>query len=208
LSERRSSAAFLIVLRSVLFALASCALAFAFACDDGPSLERALLDRSDLGDEWRLNAAAPRGEDSVCGGVVDPGDPGDVANTFYERRDVDVFFNQDVRRYRMGAAEPFMQRLRDQAASCQAWTSTQDGTQIAWAKYASEAPPAGDEMVAFRVSTSVPERGMYVTDVVFIRRGDVVSSFIYGGFFSGGVADPAKLETLVRTADQKLQRVE
>jgi hypothetical protein len=177
-------------------------------CGGSSGMEDRLIALEELSSNWRLNETSVRGEDILCGQVVDQGDVAASAEVFFERTDLAVFMSQVVRRYEDGGAEQFMADLRELEAKCEMWTSDLMDAAATWSKSPSGAPALGDENVSFRLSTEVPERGIYYTDTVFIRRGDTVASMVYGGFFSGGATDPAVLEQLTQLVDRKLQQDE
>jgi hypothetical protein len=170
-------------------------------------LSSALLTRADLSEEWRL-VPGERGDDVICGETVDNGQPAESAHVMFQRVDVDIVINQDVRRYDDGDAEAFMQRLRDRAAQCDTWMSQQGALQVAWTKTPLPDVQAGDEVVAFHLSAQAEGVSPFNTDSVFIRRGDNISSFVYGGYFSGGVGGTDALDQLVAAADRKLAELD
>lgn len=72
-----------------------------------------------------------------------------------------------------------------------------------------DANTAGDDSLAFRLSTTLDDLAFLETEMIVIRRSDVVSVLFVGsvGLFSPPESQTALLESLARLVDERLAAV-
>ena len=172
-------------------------------------LLRALLAVDDMPTGWTTSPSGPNIEsqgNNICGQPLDTQRRVEQVSVGFQRSQSGPFLLQTVGVYERGGAAAFMESLKRASESCTTWTVTgREGKITVWKLAPLSFPKLGDETFAFRLSI---DTGVLPgeSDVVFVRRGDIVSLLEYAGV-SLATVDSQQTETIVRKADEKLQKV-
>lgn len=177
----------------------------------GP-VSTALLTLEDLPGDWTEEPAEEEedGDTSFLCGVGSPSNLSgatDVGRASFTQGGLGPVFYQLVSRTSDAAA--VMEGVRNLPVPCE-WTETDDaGDVTTWTMDVLPFPSFGDESLAFRLGTALDDIAFLETDMVIIRRGDVVSVLL---IISIGVLAPpepqtALLESLAALVDERLVAV-
>ncbi len=176
------------------------------------AVSTALLTLEDLPGEWTEEPAAEEddGDTSFLCGVGSPSNLSgatDAGRASFTQGWMGPQLYQVVSRTPDAAA--VIEGIRNLSVPCE-WTETDDeGDHTTWTMDVLPFPSFGDETLAFRLSTALDDIAFLETDIVIIRRGDVVSVLL---IISIGVLSPpepqtALLESLAAQVDKRLVAV-
>jgi hypothetical protein len=170
----------------------------------------ALITMQDLPGEWYEEPPSDDDRSSALCGIESPEELGGAVEageiSFSQGRLGPVLYQVVSRTAEAGAV---MERVRTLTVPCE-WTATdEEGASTTWRMDVLPFPSFGDEMLAFRLSTTLDDIAYLETDMVFIRRGDVVSvvSIASVGVLSLPESQTALLESLVGLVDERLVTV-
>ncbi len=196
------------------------------ACGDsnsrGEITYAALLTLDDLPAEWTVASQFnPIGEDarnpSICQGKVEPGARLSAAEARFEHEPFGPFPDSGghgpflynaVIAYPKGGASDYLNRVRLALESCpdELTRHAEDGrilSTIRWSVAPIALSDVGDEALAVRRLLSAGQESE--TNIIFIRRGEIVSVVLHSQL---GSSDAKDIETLARVADEKLRQLE
>lgn len=179
-----------------------------------PNLALALLALSDLPDGWfptEVSAveALVQPESGLCG--LNPAINGDLAEqevaAAYQLHEGGPYVLHAVARFRRGQAAAGLAEFRAHllpALPCRWRDRGADVITAVWEAWALPPPALGDEALALGVTFATSERSA-LSEVIIIRRGDVVSILGLIAFEGEGVAlDPDLIANLARRVDARL----
>lgn len=184
-------------------AATAAASATAPAVQSGPNVTPALLAQEDLPAGWVLVPSTPDSDEDAQICNVRPADDKPLS-----RGKVDFTHNQlnvithSVAAFTAGQAEAAFTRVTGALSRCNEWTNPDNG--LLYRVTPTTAPRLGDQAYAYRLSTSQGNLSI-VAEVIYIRRGDFISSLGQIVVGQGNVTvDGALTEQLARRADEKL----
>lgn len=172
------------------------------------SPDELLLMLGDMPTGWTTAPEMVTGDDDggatgFCGEppIDEQFEPSAEAEAAFKKDDFGPFVNHAVATYESREAEQAMDAALEAAQSCQEWTETEDGEETTFTLQPVSFPTVGDQTVAFRINAESQDF-TFTGDVVFWRRGDLISLFSHLAF-QGGL-DSDLTEELVMAADDKL----
>lgn len=172
------------------------------------SPDELLLTLGDMPTGWTTAPEMVSGDDEggatgFCGEppIDEQFEPSAEAEAAFKKDDFGPFVNHAVAIYESREAEQAMDAALEAAQSCQEWTETEDGEETTFTLQPVSFPTVGDQTVAFRINAESQDF-TFTGDVVFWRRGDLISLFSHLAF-QGGL-DSDLTEELVMAADDKL----
>lgn len=168
-------------------------------------LSEALLTLEDMPTGWTTGppvAAGGAGDLTLCG-VEPQASPSAQVRVGFQQSEIGPFVEQTVYAFPQGEATQAMAEALAASESCSEWTETnEDGTQTTWRASLMAFPDVGDETLALRVSAEAPILGTLTMDLVYVRRGDLVTGVAHSTW--GFAVDSEQTEAFVRRADEKL----
>jgi hypothetical protein len=168
----------------------------------------ALITPADLPGDWIEEPPSDDDDDSasLCGieASQELGSTIEAGKVTYSQGRLEPVLYQVVSRTPEAGA--VMERVRTLPVPCEWSTTDEEGVSTTWTMDVLPFPSFGDETLAFRLNTTLDDIAYLETEMVFIRRGDVVSvvSIASVGVLSPPESQTALLESLVTLVDERL----
>ena len=169
-------------------------------------LTELLLTREDVGASWKVGIP----NDPVrpfCGMEFPATATAEVVITFREDNPTYTAVPQFVQAFPPGEAERAMADGLARIQACTGWVDGIDalGKEITVRVSPISFPTFGDDTLALRKSAEVSILGTQTLDVIYVRRGDLVTTIIYWPWFGDASdIDSEQVESFARLANLKL----
>lgn len=172
---------------------------------DAGVLAKAALTLEDMPAGWTVSTPSKDDDDDDICGAEQKLTPKNSVDADFKQSDFGPFFATRLSLFSLSDAKKAMEDIRDVFKGCTTWTSG-DNPPAVYTISPLSFPRLADDTFAVRVSTTgVPLFGTMQVDVVYVRRGPVVSVLGYVAL-GPAAAGTSPLEDLARKADAKLQK--